>query len=112
MSQEENTAPPLSPVARWVLGILAAVAVASAPALVTYGAMGARLDAVVKTQDEVKAQATKQAEKLPAMEARLDAAERRTLEHAGALTALRSDTARIAEGVAETNGILKVLLKD
>jgi len=105
---EQGDALRIPPVARWVLGLMFAMAMASAPALVTYGVMRAELAAVVKGQDK----ASERALKIPAIEARLATEERRTLDHEAALNALRSDTARIAEGVAETNGILKVLLKD
>lgn len=117
MPGDNNPAAPLdavavSPVMRWVLGSIMALLLASVPALVTWGAMGARLDAVEKDQIEAVSEVKEQAKILPAIEARLSAEERRTLEHEAALQALRSDSARTAEAVAETNGILKVLLKN
>lgn len=105
---EPAEAPAMNSTARWVLGALAAFALAAIPAIVTWGAMGARLDALEQDLAKVEMRVVD----LPAHGSRLSSAEGRIIEHEDALKALRSDSARTAEAVAETNGILKVLLKD
>lgn len=101
-------APALNSTARWVLGGLLALALASLPAVVTWGAMGARLAQVESDLAKVE----QRVEKIPALDARLAAEERHTIKTDEALEALRSDSTRAAEAIAETNGILKVILKD
>ena len=100
--------PVVNSTARWVLGGVLALALACVPAIVTWGAMGARLTQVESDLAKVE----RHVEKIPALDARLANEERHTIRTDEALDAMRSDATRTAEAIAETNGILKVILKD
>lgn len=105
-------APALNSTARWVLGVIGALALAIVPGLIAWGVASAQLEDARDDISRLEMKVEKLAETSAAHGPRLSGAERRIIEHEEALKALRSDSARTAEAVAETNGILKVLLRD